>query len=276
MHISRRQILTAASVLGLGGCGSTESFAPAQAQTPPAPPPTTSRLFVLSSQSGSLVGDRLVLQGVSPATVFFADRPGRTAGRLSTADFIHSWAAQGFAQDPPNAALQLGGTSHVYELTNPVYTGDTLAFRVVPAQGQNGGPAPASFGAAALFIDDAGDASKQASLSLSFSIGFLGVANVILGSDSGLAEFAVGLQGLAVELPLNGARVQSVRLSARELTVQALGPTEQLEPITLVVTVVAPAGTDSIFLNSPEVPLQVTTFAGIINVPAGIPTRIPV
>jgi len=277
MPINRRQLLAAAGLVTLTGCGSSASLDPVHAQPAPqpTPPSTNPRLFVLNSEAGSQVGDRLVLQGVSPYVVFFEDRPGRTAGRQPTADFIASWAAFGFAQDPPNAALQIGPETIVYELTEPVYTGSALSFRVAVAPGQS--QAPAAFGPAALFIDDAGGPPQQRSLQLSFSVGFQGVINIILGSQGAVAEFSLGSEfapsGLNVSLPLNFGPVQSFRLTPRELSVQSPGPTDPQEPITVNVNVLASSGIQSISLMSPQSQFMVSTGNGIITVPPNTPTE---
>ena len=65
----------------------------------------------------------LRLSGVDADTVWFQDRPGRNAGRMTTGDFVDGWAAAGFAEDPPNATVEVvagGATSdHVVELSDP-------------------------------------------------------------------------------------------------------------------------------------------------------------
>jgi hypothetical protein len=49
--------------------------------------PIPQSLFVLSGTAGSIDGNRLYFQGVSPV-IYFSDRPARIAGHLSVADFV--------------------------------------------------------------------------------------------------------------------------------------------------------------------------------------------
>src|SRR5262245_64834742 len=65
-------------------------------------------LFVQNAVSGSYDGKRLTLVGVGP-TVFFSDRPYRTAGQVHTQAFITHWdkGSDNFAQNPPNATLSI-------------------------------------------------------------------------------------------------------------------------------------------------------------------------
>ena len=47
----------------------------------------------------------LTLNGVTPQTVWFSDRPARQSGHIPIAEFVESWEGYGFVEDPPNAAL---------------------------------------------------------------------------------------------------------------------------------------------------------------------------
>src|SRR5271157_2492743 len=51
----------------------------------------------------------LSLVGVSPITLFFADRPERVAGNMKTSAFIPFWrhGKDSFAKDPPNADVSI-------------------------------------------------------------------------------------------------------------------------------------------------------------------------
>jgi hypothetical protein len=86
-------------------------------------PPQGSLLFVLDGKEGTFVhpqkgsrSDRysLTLRALSASTIWFADRPRRDAGRLSTKGFFAGWGRLGFRSDPPNAALvvKADGRSH--------------------------------------------------------------------------------------------------------------------------------------------------------------------
>lgn len=53
--------------------------------------------------------NRLTLQGISPVTLFFSDRPERIAGNMQTAAVVQLWAVgtDSFAADPPYADLSV-------------------------------------------------------------------------------------------------------------------------------------------------------------------------
>ncbi|MGY3574516.1 hypothetical protein [Bradyrhizobium sp. USDA 4504] len=74
----------------------------AQAQIAPS-------LIVLNSRGATLQGDSLVLTGITPNSIIFADRPVRAAGHQLTADIIADWGAgkDSFASDPPHATVSL-------------------------------------------------------------------------------------------------------------------------------------------------------------------------
>ena len=58
-----------------------------------AKPEIVPSLFVLNSRGAALQGDMLVLTGVSPSSIIFADRPVRSAGHQPTADVIAEWGS---------------------------------------------------------------------------------------------------------------------------------------------------------------------------------------
>ena len=51
----------------------------------------------------------LALEGVSPVTLFFADRPERIAGNMKTSKFVPFWSQgkDSFLSDPPNADVSI-------------------------------------------------------------------------------------------------------------------------------------------------------------------------
>ena len=113
-------------------------------------------LFVQSAKGASLDGGKLTLNGVSPTTVYFSDRPNRIAGHVATPEMIPLWGEgkNSFTKDPPNATLSVfakDGTvaNVVVELKNPKLTGDQLVYDVKVLQGK----LPAAGEAASLFID---------------------------------------------------------------------------------------------------------------------------
>lgn len=145
---SRRQVLagTAAVAAALGVA------ARARAQG-------ASADFLFVQTAGSMAFDadqnRLTLNGVSPVTVFFSDRPERIAGNMATAAFVPFWSegADSFLSDPPNADLSIveDGTLRqtVVVLRDPVLEGDALHYTVRILEGEM----PVLGDAVSLFID---------------------------------------------------------------------------------------------------------------------------
>src|SRR4029079_9933448 len=113
-------------------------------------------LFVMNSRGATLQGETLVLTGVTPSSIIFADRPVRAAGHQPTADIIAEWASgdEGCARIPPNATVSVLGKDGsvkdaVVVLKNPRLEGDKLTFSVQTLEGDLAG----ADGGAALFID---------------------------------------------------------------------------------------------------------------------------
>jgi len=114
-------------------------------------------LIVLNSHGATLADGKLVLSGVTPNSIMFADRPVRAAGHVLTAHLIEEWAAgsDSFAKDPPNATVSVlakDGSSvadAVVTLKSPKLEGETLTFAVDVLEGKlDGADGPAS-----VFID---------------------------------------------------------------------------------------------------------------------------
>ena len=114
-------------------------------------------LFVQSATSMTYDkgSGKLVLRGVSPATIVFSDRPKRLAGYMATKEFVPFWSEgkDSFAKDPPNATLSIFDekalTQVVATLRNPVLAGDVLTYKVRVLQGEM----PAKGGLVSVFID---------------------------------------------------------------------------------------------------------------------------
>ena len=143
----------------------------AQAQSGPNPPPhvplqktigqskpeVVPSLFVLNSRGVSLQGGKLVMTGVTPNSIVFADRPVRAAGHDLTTRIVEDWGKghDNFAQDPPNATVSaftkdgVGVKDAVVVLKSPKLEGDKLTFDVDVLEGDLTG----ADGAASLFID---------------------------------------------------------------------------------------------------------------------------
>jgi hypothetical protein len=88
-------------------------FAPTAAAAPAGGGHAEGSLLYLQETAGGSIqrlgagAYRLRLTGVSPRVTTFTDRPRRRAGRQGLEGFVGSWKANGFAADPPNAALVL-------------------------------------------------------------------------------------------------------------------------------------------------------------------------
>lgn len=121
-----------------------------------AKPEIVPSLFVLNARGATLQSDALVMTGVTPSSIIFADRPVRAAGHQPTADVIAEWASgdDSFAKNPPNATVSVLGKDGsvkdaVVVLKNPKLEGDKLSFNVQILEGDLSG----ADGPAALFID---------------------------------------------------------------------------------------------------------------------------
>ena len=115
-------------------------------------------LFVQNSHDVSLEKGRLTLKNVGPTTLFFTDRPQRTAGHMTTKDFVDDWGVgeNSFADNPPNAALSIFGQDEIVDivltLKNPRLEGDDLIYDIAVLEEDTG---PIS-GQSSLFIDPLG------------------------------------------------------------------------------------------------------------------------
>jgi hypothetical protein len=112
-------------------------------------------LIVLNSKGATLESDKLVLTGVSPNSIIFADRPVRSAGHALTAHLLEEWnKGDTFAHDPPNATVSVleedasAVSDAVVVLKSPKLEGDKLTFDVTVLEGKLTGKGPAS-----VFID---------------------------------------------------------------------------------------------------------------------------
>jgi hypothetical protein len=114
-------------------------------------------LIVLNSSGATLSDGKLVLTGVAPNSIIFADRPVRSAGHDLTVHVIEDWAKghDNFAENPPNATVSgftkdgTGVKDAVVVLMNPKLEGDRLTFEVEVLEGDLNGAS----GSAAVFID---------------------------------------------------------------------------------------------------------------------------
>jgi hypothetical protein len=136
---------------------------PAMAQTPkvigtPQQPQIVPSMIVINAQGAKIANQKLVLEGVAPNAIVFADRPVRAAGHALTAQLLEEWsdqAADSFAKNPPNATIsamnkEKGKVSDaVVVLKSPKLEGDRLTFDIAVLEGDIG----KADGPATLFID---------------------------------------------------------------------------------------------------------------------------
>jgi hypothetical protein len=102
-------------------------------------------------------GRVITLQGLSPTTLYFSDRPVRLAGHYRTEEYLKFWkqGPESFLKDPPNATLSMFQKGNddlldvVVTLRNPRLKGKDLSYDVTVI----GGQVPRSAGPASLFID---------------------------------------------------------------------------------------------------------------------------
>jgi hypothetical protein len=117
-------------------------------------------LFVQTAASLTSKASKIILQGLSPSTIYFADRPKREVGHMSTRSFVDLWGEgdNSFAIDPPNAVLSFAELEDrtpeevVLTIRKPNLDGDSLTYEVDVLDGA----LPASTGPCALFIDPIG------------------------------------------------------------------------------------------------------------------------
>jgi hypothetical protein len=117
-------------------------------------------LIVMNARGATLQGGTLTLNGVSPNSIVFADRPVRAAGHALTVHLLDEWTpnpdgSDDFAKDPPNATVSVlskDGSSVrdvVVVLKAPKLAGDQLSFDVQVLEGDLAG----ADGPASVFID---------------------------------------------------------------------------------------------------------------------------
>ncbi|TQM62864.1 hypothetical protein [Humibacillus xanthopallidus] len=117
-------------------------------------------LFVQTATATSSVDGRLTLTGITPSTLYFADRPERATGHLSTQDFVNLWAVgdNSFESDPPNAVLAFlkspedAPQDAVVVLRSPVLEDGALRYSIEVLEGT----VPETTGPVTLFIDPFG------------------------------------------------------------------------------------------------------------------------
>jgi len=125
-------------------------------------------LFVQTAHGLTSRGNTITLKGVSPSTLYFADRPQREVGHMSSRHFVDVWGEgdNSFADDPPNAVLSYLGASGslpedtVVVLSEPQLEGNDLRYSVEVLDGT----LPSETGPISLFIDPFGRPLSPVSL----------------------------------------------------------------------------------------------------------------
>ncbi|MCA0302397.1 MAG: hypothetical protein LCH95_08315 [Proteobacteria bacterium] len=123
----------------------------------PQQPRLVPSMIVLNAKGAKLGGGKLVLEGVAPNAIVFADRPVRSAGHALTAHLLEEWtlnAPDSFARTPPNATVSVlskakGVVDAVVVLKSPKLEGDRLTFDVDVLEGDLAG----GDGAVSVFTD---------------------------------------------------------------------------------------------------------------------------
>jgi hypothetical protein len=117
-------------------------------------------LFVQTAASMTSDRGTITLQGLSPSTLYFADRPQREVGHILSRRFVANWAEgdNSFADNPPNAVLSFAEPGDrlpedaVVVIQDPHLDRDALTYRIKVLDGT----VPAATGPCALFIDPLG------------------------------------------------------------------------------------------------------------------------
>ncbi|HEY7858466.1 MAG TPA: hypothetical protein VIC82_08185 [Candidatus Nanopelagicales bacterium] len=102
----------------------------------------------------------ITLRGLSPSTLYFADRPQREVGHMSTRQFVANWRDGGnsFAENPPNAVPSFAEpgdrppTDAVVVIQDPHLDGDALSYTIKVLDDT----VPSPTGPCAMFIDPFG------------------------------------------------------------------------------------------------------------------------
>jgi len=149
--------LISSPIIAFAQTASAPPHVPLQKTIGRAKPEVVPSLIVFNARGANLQGGKLVLNGISPNAIVFADRPVRAAGQDTTAHIVDDWAqgSDNFSKDPPNATVSTftkegsGVKDAVVVLKSPKLEGDKLTFDVDVLEGDLNG----ADGAAAVFID---------------------------------------------------------------------------------------------------------------------------
>ena len=150
--------LVAASPLSSAAQSATGAAPAAKTIGQPQSPRVVPTMIVLNAKGAKLQGAKLVLEGIAPNAILFADRPVRSAGHALTAHLLEEWsinAPDSFAKTAPNATVSVLNKANaavvdaVVVLKSPKLEGERLTFDVDVLEGDLAG----GDGAASVFID---------------------------------------------------------------------------------------------------------------------------
>ena len=114
----------------------------------PRQPHLVPSMIVLNARGAKLAGQKLILEGIAPNAIVFADRPIRSAGHALTAHVLEEWssaAPDSFAKDAPSATVSVFRKAKadvvdaVVVLKSPKLEGDRLTFDVEILEGDLAG-----------------------------------------------------------------------------------------------------------------------------------------
>jgi hypothetical protein len=160
--MNRIRLLAVLAAAALAMAASLPAIAQTANQGPPKvigqaqQPRVVPSMIVLNAKGAKLQAGKLVLDGVSPNAIIFADRPVRSAGHALTAHLLEEWSGnESFAKTPPNATVSVlmkakaAVVDAVVVLKSPRLEGDKLTFDVDVLEGDLAG----GDGAASVFMD---------------------------------------------------------------------------------------------------------------------------
>lgn len=150
-----------AATLAAAVFGSVALLAPT-VRAADAPKPTLMFVQVAEGMTADPTTKTVRLVGVSPSTIFFADRPVRLAGHVRMPEYLEEWTPKAgkdnFAKDPPNATISVyepGARENsvaVIKITNPRVEGRDLVYGYTLIDGK----LPAKGEQTTLFVDAIG------------------------------------------------------------------------------------------------------------------------
>ena len=125
-------------------------------------------MFVQTAKSMTTDGASITLHGLTPHTIFFADRPQRVVGHLTSQQFVDEWDVgdNSFADDPPNAVISFlekgdqAPEDAVIVINEPRLSGDQLTYSMEVLEGT----VPPSGELCTMFIDPFGRPLSPVSL----------------------------------------------------------------------------------------------------------------